>query len=211
MDFCPSSIHVGRGRGGFVFIQILLPILPSLLCLGSVDSFYTPLKPSLPSPRPAPHSFDVRDKVLGKFSSERAQEIRRFLQWVLLNEVRTRAKNPESTCLCQLSGLRGEEAVEAQQASGREAAAWDPRARGRWVPRLLRCTRLVLPGTLYLLPLMVAPHALGEPPEPCQVFQARKATSARAGGRSALRKADPLQSQSRHLAGCFYLLAFNVT
>lgn len=101
--------------------------------------------------------------------------------------------------------------MEAQQASGREAAAWDPRARGRWVPRPLRCTRLVLPGTLYPLPLMAAPRALGEPPDPCQVFQARKATSARVGGRSSPRKADPLQSQSRQLAGCFYLLAFNVT
>lgn len=101
--------------------------------------------------------------------------------------------------------------MEAQQESGREAATWDPCARGRWVPRPLRCTRLVLPGTLYPLPLMVARRALGEPPEPCQVFQARKVTFPQAGGRSAPRKADPLQSQSRQLVGCFYLLAFNVT
>jgi len=42
--------------------------------------------------------------------------------------------------------------MEAQQVSHREAAVWDPRAKGRSVPRVLHTAQhLILPGTLYLL------------------------------------------------------------
>jgi len=96
------------GGDDFVFTTgIFSPYIQVYFYFGNVDRlFYTHFKSMLAPPC----SFDLRDKVLGKFSSERAQEIKRSLKCILLNEVQTPAQIIlfESTCPSHLSGLPGD-------------------------------------------------------------------------------------------------------
>lgn len=107
MDFSSASVHVG-GDDSALTAGTFSPYFQVYFCFGNVDRLsYTRLK----SPGP-PCSFDLRDEVLGKFSSERAQEIKRSLKRILLNEVQKPAPIflSEGTCLSHLSGLPGDEA-----------------------------------------------------------------------------------------------------
>lgn len=86
-----------------------------------------------------PCGFNLRDKVLGKFSSERAQEIKGFLKYIVLNGVQAPVQIIlfERACLSHLSGLAGDLANGSPAGVSQRGCCLGPPCKGEISPQAL--------------------------------------------------------------------------